>query len=215
MLEDLESNDLTSSRFLAPYKALTSATDINYLINMLSYKNDDVCSEAANALIALGEKVLPYLLPIVESDDEQVRYWVIYILGKFQNRQVLNVLISRLNSRDAAYVAFSLGELGDKKATNPLIEALSNDDWYVRTHAAKALGKIGDATAVKALIELLSDKNPQVRLSGVEALAALKAKQALPYLQRVAKEDQAIAFSTIVVGKQALEAIDEIINSKI
>jgi len=51
--------------------------------------------------------------------------------------------------------AKALGELGDARAVEPLIEALENKQILVRMEAAKALGKIGNTRAVEPLIEAL------------------------------------------------------------
>jgi hypothetical protein len=50
--------------------------------------------------------------------------------------------------------AEALGEIGDKRAVEPLIKALGYEDEYVRKSAAEALGKIGDARAVEPLIKV-------------------------------------------------------------
>ena len=49
--------------------------------------------------------------------------------------------------------ARALGEIGDKRAVEPLIETLKNE--YFSEYAAEALGKIGDARAVEPLIMAL------------------------------------------------------------
>ncbi|MCK7470121.1 MAG: HEAT repeat domain-containing protein [Desulfomicrobium escambiense] len=59
----------------------------------------------------------------------------------------------------------ALGELGDTKAVEPVIEMLK-DEWVnVRLYAVTSLGKLGDTLAVPALIEVLknSRENELVR----------------------------------------------------
>ncbi len=53
-----------------------------------------------------------------------------------------------------------------------LIEALKDDDTYVRRDAAKALGRFGPgaAEAVPALLPLLADKEPSVRKAAGQSL---------------------------------------------
>lgn len=55
--------------------------------------------------------------------------------------------------------AHALGEIGDARAVDPLIDALQDEDRRVRERAARALGKIGDARAVGPLIEALKNEN--------------------------------------------------------
>jgi HEAT repeat protein len=64
------------------------------------------------------------------------------------------------NGEDArGAIAWALGEIGDQRAVEPLIEALFYGDGeycvdFGRVAAAEALGEIGDARAVEPLIEL-------------------------------------------------------------
>jgi HEAT repeat protein len=39
--------------------------------------------------------------------------------------------------------AESLGDIGDPRAIDPLVEALDDEDWDVRSKAAEALEKLG------------------------------------------------------------------------
>jgi HEAT repeat protein len=73
--------------------------------------------------------------------------------------------------REAA--AWALRRIGDKRAVEPLIQALRDEDHDVRRAAAEALGTIGDPRAVEPLIRALRDENWEVRKAAVEALDKL------------------------------------------
>jgi HEAT repeat protein len=70
-----------------------------------------------------------------------------------------------------------LGELGlaAQGAAPALIEALKDQDQFVRISAAKTLGKLGTAatTAVPTLVELLKDQVALVRASAADALGQI------------------------------------------
>jgi HEAT repeat protein len=68
------------------------------------------------------------------------------------------------------HIADKLGEIGDKRAVEPLIYALLNDDENVSISAAKSLGALGDARAVDALIKTL-EKHWSYQLRGYIAVA--------------------------------------------
>jgi len=69
--------------------------------------------------------------------------------------------------------ALALGEIGDSRAVEPLINALGDENWEVRSTVAKALGKISDDRAIQPLINLLNDKNENVHWHAVQALEAI------------------------------------------
>lgn len=54
-------------------------------------------------------------------------------------------------------VADALGEIGDRRAVEPLTEALRDERALVRFRAAHALGRIGDRRAIGPLTEAMKD----------------------------------------------------------
>jgi vesicle coat complex subunit len=93
-------------------------------------------------------------------------------------------------------------------AVEPLIMALKDKEWDVRTMAAYALGNIGPKAekAVPALIETLKDKEQQVRDNAAWALGKIgpKAEKAVPALIEALKDKNEY------VRKAAKEALEKI-----
>jgi HEAT repeat protein len=73
--------------------------------------------------------------------------------------------------------AIALGIIGDTRAVEPLISALSDSDNHVRLAAAEALGKIGDVRAIEPLVAVLNDGF--VRDNAEESLKKLGWKPAI------------------------------------
>ena len=69
--------------------------------------------------------------------------------------------------------AQTLGLVGDSRAVEPLIQALSDADRWVRMAAAWALGRLGDARAVSKLIQALDDEDWLVRTEASRALGRI------------------------------------------
>ena len=57
--------------------------------------------------------------------------------------------------RDRA--AEALGKVGGEKGVEPLIQALKDEELFVRKTAVKALGEVGDERAIEPLIQALKD----------------------------------------------------------
>ena len=68
-----------------------------------------------------------------------------------------------------------LAQIGGAQAVGPLIEALTDEDPFVRGAAIRALQDIGDMRAVEPLRAALTDKDRQVRDLAAAALATLNA----------------------------------------
>jgi HEAT repeat protein len=69
--------------------------------------------------------------------------------------------------------AEALGILRDRRAVDPLINALNDNDEDVRWKSAWALGNIGDKRAIEPLIDALQDKRWPVRRFAVSALGKI------------------------------------------
>ena len=109
-----------------------------------------------------------YALPAVSA----VSVYSQYVSGKCPG-------MIRALSHDSCLVreaaADALGQVGDRRAVDPLIKALSDDKYgitRVREAAAKALVQLGDV-AVDPLVKTLTDPKGSVRLAAAKALQQL------------------------------------------
>ena len=74
--------------------------------------------------------------------------------------------------------ASALGNIGDKRALDPLIATLEDEYWNVKQAAATALGNLGDKRAIRALIIALGeDEYGFARLAASSALSKLGEKK--------------------------------------
>lgn len=108
------------------------------------------------AVIALGQIGDPAGAPAVRREasarSAQEQMWAIQALGRMRDHDSVPLLIDRLHSTDRTvrvFAASALGDIGDRAATVPLIEALG--DPHVRRAAAGALARLGDPRALEPL----------------------------------------------------------------
>ena len=98
---------------------------------------------------------------------------------KKQVKKTFDELLMDLKTSNSEKVRYNaariLGEMGDSKAVEPLIDVLKNDkNGSVRLYAARALGELGDCKATTHLIESLrEDRNVDVRVRAARALGRL------------------------------------------
>ena len=95
-----------------------------------------------------------------------------------------------------------LGQIGDKRAVEPLIKALKDDRGHaVRRIAAYALGEIGDKRAVEPLIEMLEDEDQAVHRAAEIALKNIGKPAVEPLIEMLSGEDSDVRKSaTEVLG---------------
>ena len=89
------------------------------------------------------------------------------------------------NSNERWRAADVLGEIGDRRAVQPLIRALDDEYVDVRWKAAKALGIIDEREPVLPLIRSLEDDNSWVRTGAAWALGNIGDPRAVEPLIRV------------------------------
>ena len=92
-----------------------------------------------------------------------------------------------------------LVDLGDKRATLPLVEMLKSSQEYQRARAARDLGSLSDSRAVKPLVEALGDAYPAVRRAAAESLGRLKNTDAIgPLVARLSDTQPDVIFAVAI-----------------
>ena len=101
---------------------------------------------------------------------------------------LIKVLKSKKDSRVRAKAVEALGKIEDVSAVEPLILALTDENWDVRRKAAWALGNMGEP-AVKPLILALTDENWDVRRKAAWALGNIRDLRAIEPLMHALKDE--------------------------
>lgn len=153
----------------AALKALANFGDERCIDPIYQFMKKRHWNEAAVALNRLGWKPT--------TAQEKVHYY--YAKDKTKRlcelgEDALETLISILDE-GASKAANVLGEIGDKRAVEPLLDALKSNtnDEYVKKAAAEALGKIKTEQAVQPLIAALFNAQQSVSSSAAEALGSI------------------------------------------
>ncbi|MBL8058776.1 MAG: HEAT repeat domain-containing protein [Anaerolineales bacterium] len=149
------------------------------------------------------------------AEHDQLRCAAALALARRRDARAVPFLIQGLTCHDAELrgdAAEALGEMGDPRAVEPLIQTMRMDGQPApRWKAMTALGRLGDPRAVKALTDQLAgllelpaadwapptanDYGDQPRqliwttcMHALEALERLGDPRALPFLERLAHE---------------------------
>src|SRR5262249_11977355 len=94
----------------------------------------------------------------VEAQIRADRYYAVHLLGELKDVRAIPFLVPLLKDTAFDYkVAWALGQIGDKSAITPLIEALKSSNSDVRVIAIQSLEKLQAREALPALYLLLED----------------------------------------------------------
>jgi len=159
LIELLEKEDFNTRSYAC--ESLGKIGDTTAFVHVSFCLKDSVEMVRKSAAVALGKmkdnRAIPHLIEGFSDPHFSVRMSSAEALVKIGKPSV-KPLIELLNlSIDtiAVYLAIeSLGKLKDKRATQPLLKKLEDEDWAVRAFTVEALGKIGDKKGIKAIRNL-------------------------------------------------------------
>ena len=110
------------------------------------------------------------------------RYYAVHVLGALKDKRAVPILVPLLQDEQINYnVAWALGEIGDRQAIGPLIEALRDKSSDVRVIAIQALEKLEAKEAMPQLRALLNDQ--EKTHFGAQVSVADSAKAAIAVLE--------------------------------
>lgn len=160
------------------------------LLPLLTQPHPHVREQTLEALALLGDTTATTaLLQATRDPIETVAWRAVYALEKVPDSGSLPrlyELVTANSPRVRAYVARTLGRIGDRAATPVLAGMLGSSEasWRVRVNAAVALGRLGGEPALLALAPALDDTMFHVRDAALQAIEtaalALAARPAVP-----------------------------------
>ncbi len=145
---------------------------VDPLIAALKHKDERIRLAAAEALGLIGDpRAINPLLQALKKDPSTVAE----ALGRLKSPLAVEALIPFLNKDQGRWTrlmtAQALGNIGDTRAVEPLIQACGDEWANVRFMAAEALGKLKDRRAHAVLTTMTEEEpNPSVRRTAFEAL---------------------------------------------
>lgn len=156
------------------------------------------------------ENLFESIIRLFDESEGRVKGDIIWILGAFNDEKSVEPLIRHLeekrcygcslslirlyrysllpvidylsigNKYTRAVCAGILGEIDDPRTINPLMNALSDDYWHVRSNAIESLGKKGDESVLDSILVCISDKSVNVRKKAVKVLGVIRAGETIP-----------------------------------
>ena len=166
---------------------------LQVLLDDLTSGSEARAEKAVPALIELGEEAIPALLDLTRSSETDHRWWALRVLAQSPRAQA-GWLVPFL--KDPAREVRQCAALGlavkpDGGATEPLVQALRDQDSMVSSLAVNALVKIGK-DAVPSLIEVVKSAPQSARIHALRALAEIRDHRAIPVMMKVMEEDSAL-----------------------
>lgn len=143
---------------------------------LISALDDDVLQVrryATRSLIKFNQAAVDSLIASLGSGSEQVDAGIIRALGDIGDRRALEPLLEHVSGPVRSEAFLALGKLRDPRAEQALIVGLSDTDWQVRMNAAMALGPVGGVSSEEPLRHCLKDQVLVVREWSARSLSMI------------------------------------------
>lgn len=181
--------------------------------------------------LASDEQTVPDYLHEVKSGGRTERWQAAYQLSQLINageaKKYPNLVddVGRVyqeaksdDPRIRQYLSMVLGNLGDRRATPMLTDALKDPSPDTRIYAALALGRLHDPNAVPALLSAFASDERDVRKAAVYSLGEIGDARAVPALESALNDPIAdVRFNTAIAlarfgDKSAIGVIREMLD---
>lgn len=152
------------------------------LTMMLDDESETVQHKAATILGDMKyEEAIPVLVRLATGSGDLMDYKIFgKALGEIGPKSVEPLVITLKNHPQALWrcgAAYVLRYFKDEQLSEPLIEALKDEDVDVRTIAIQSLGKIRSEEAIPHLMPLLDDEERDVKFSALKSLVQINPKE--------------------------------------
>ncbi len=158
----------------------------SHLVTRLKIEQDNRVKDEIIFGIKTGEvkEAIPLLMESLKTGKYCHQSRAAELLGIMEVKEAVPLLIEGLMNERNSLIAYrsaeALGNIGDKRAIEPLIDLLDNVRWG--EIAAIPLAKIGDKRAIQPLIEKLEEETV-FAWDIAQALIMLNAREAIPLIE--------------------------------
>lgn len=153
------------------------------LIKSLKDIDPDVRLAASDSLFKMGPITVDYLIQALDEDDTNMQLRVIELLG----------------------------EMGDKRAINPLINFLDEkNNIFIRIATIKSLGRFDNEKVIDSLLFVLTDKSYMLRIVVVEVLGEVGDVRTKEILKESLNDE---SYMVREAAKESIEKIEYRINN--
>jgi HEAT repeat protein len=181
--------------------------DDDDVVTVSDEPDHEIIEAAIGALTEIGDPraIEPIVNRLLEGDT-----WPYGGILAPWGSTAFELLLKALDSQDdatRATAAYFLGQFGDARAVEPLIDLLGRDaSNKVRDSAAYALGELRDKRAVDALVAALKDPDEGTRAEAAFSLEKIGDERSIPALAEAVSDEHPSVRSS---ARQALETITQ------
>ncbi len=153
------------------------------LLAALTSERPSLYEPAAQALIRMGDVIVPDLALLIRDKRPSLRSRVAQVLGSIGGQRAIEAMLPLMRDPDAtvrSFAVLAMGQAGGRRYLEQIRDLLSDQDAGVREAAALTLSLMPDVSSVVPLLQAMRSEqsktspDPQEQLRRGRALAAMK-----------------------------------------
>ena len=187
---------------------------IEKMVPLLTNEDPSIRNMAIDILRKIGEDGLDILHDISKNPNDNIRLFVLDILGSIGSIESLDTLIEGLydsnpNVRNASVI--SLGELGDPKAFDHLKQLINDEEW-IRFSVIESLAQISHEETVDFLLKELDRwSNDDITMCAIlEALGSIGSEKTVQPLIKMLEDSSEYVEISIAQTLLNIMSVDDI-----
>lgn len=187
------------------------AQDVSIDKYLESQKNIEALT---NEFLEIGYQYKDDIISSLFSADMEVKLKATVAAGilKLNNQPVITVLLDSLkgNNKEIFYSSIvSLGQIGNKEATSPLLSILGNSDSAeLKVIILRSLQLINDKRSIHVIVNLLGDENTSVRAIAQHILVNMK------YPEVKIELNEALSSDNVLLSENVKVVLERIADKK-
>jgi hypothetical protein len=157
----------------------------------------------ARELASYGDAAVDYIVPLLQSEQLEVRINAADFLGRLQSPRAVPGLVSALNDTvpDVRWRAlYALGAIGSADCVGAMLPLLDDPDPYVQLAALRSLAQLGTEEIIEPAQAALRSPDAWVRLAAIEALASLGSTDGVPLVIECLNDEKAFVRQSAVAA---------------
>lgn len=207
----LEATGGVRETIIDTFKEIGGEESVAHLVKLIYHSNFTARNDAMEIISEIGEPGIPILIPYLKDESEDIRKFIVDMLGVMETPMGVEPLMSLKDDPDVnvrSAVAESLGKIGDPRGVETLLDLLNADAW-TRTYVIEALASFDDPEIAAKILPFTNEENPMIALSSLKTLGSVGNEETVAeLLKKLGKKDDFIdSYIILAVGK-IIERLD-------
>ena len=197
-----EQCDITCWKAIEALTAIGDDDSLSFLARKLHHRNPTARRIITDAMITMGGRIVPFLAPLLESENVDEQILAANVLGFIQQKEGGDILVSAFDRKlftnaNVKYAVYeAMGRIGTMKCIICLMDGLAEEDELILMAVITGLEKHVNPGMVKALSKMMVEGGPH----GEQLAKTIISSSSVTLFEKVFEDKEIGVMLSIVPG---------------